>query len=134
MFGGILSDMSSAHDASRVPPEEAEAALAARHELGTEYEAAIVDSFVDRVDKAIDARVAEHLADRAVPGSGQSDHNGVLALSIVSLGCGIPITAIAGGIADLPGILVAWCGIAVVNVSYAISSRPRRSQPPPRRR
>jgi hypothetical protein len=126
--------MSSAHDPSRVPRDEAEAALAARRELGPEYEPAIVDSFVDRVDKAIDARVAEHLADRAGPGFSQPDRNGVLALSIVSLGCGIPITAIAGGTADLPGILVAWCGIAAVNLSYAFSSRPRRADPPSRRR
>ena len=125
--------MSSAHDGSRVPREEAEAALAARHELGTEYEPAIVDSFLDRVDKAIDARVAEHVADRVPAGYTQPDRNGVLALSIVSLGCGIPITAIAGGTADLAGILVAWAGIAAVNISYAVSARPRRADPPRRR-
>ncbi len=125
--------MSSAHDPSRVPREEAEAALAARHELGTEYEAAIVDSFVDRVDKAIDARVAEQVAEHLGPRQRQPDNNGNLALAIVSLGCGIPITAIAGGTADLAGILVAWAGIAVVNISYAVSGRPRRAELPRRR-
>jgi hypothetical protein len=125
--------MSSAHDATGVPRDEAEASLAARHELGPEYEPAIVDAFVDRLDKAIDARVAEQVAEHLGPSRRAPDNNGNLALAIVSLGCGIPITAIAGGTADLAGILVAWAGIAVVNISYAVSGRPRRAELPRRR-
>jgi hypothetical protein len=44
----------------------------------------------------------------------------------VSLGTGIPITAIAGGIGELRGIIVAWVGIVGVNVAHALSRRRRR--------
>ena len=48
-----------------------------------------------------------------------------MTLGIVSLGVGIPISAISAGIADLPGLLVAWGGIAAVNVAHALQSRRR---------
>lgn len=46
-----------------------------------------------------------------------------LALAIVSLGTGIPITAISASVADLPGLLVAWAGIVGVNIAYALRGR-----------
>jgi hypothetical protein len=39
-------------------------------------------------------------------------------LAIVSVALGIPLTAIASGTAGLPGLLVAWVGIVLVNVVY----------------
>jgi hypothetical protein len=36
---------------------------------------------------------------------------------------GIPISAIAGGIADVPGLVVSWAGIAAVNLAYAWQNR-----------
>ena len=53
--------MASRYDAGDIPRDEAEAALAARQELGRDYEPPVVDSFVDRLDKVIDARVAEQV-------------------------------------------------------------------------
>ena len=48
-------------------------------------------------------------------------------IGIVSLGTGIPITAIAGGVGDgLAGVVVAWLGIVGVNVAHALSNRRRR--------
>ena len=40
-------------------------------------------------------------------------------LAIVSIALGIPLTAIASGTAGLPGLLVAWVGIVLVNIVYA---------------
>ena len=116
--------MASRYDAGDIPRDEAEAALAARQELGREYEPAVVDSFVDRLDKAIDARVAEHV-ERSGARPPEVPDRAPLALAIVSIGCGIPITAVAGGIGDLPGILIAWIGIVLVNIAYAIGVRRR---------
>jgi hypothetical protein len=48
-----------------------------------------------------------------------------LALGITSLGVGIPITAISAAIAELPGLTVAWLGIAAVNFAHALQSRRR---------
>ena len=52
----------------------------------------------------------------------QPDRGG-LVLAIASLGCGIPITGAAGGTPDVPGAIVAWIGIVLVNTAYAIQSR-----------
>jgi len=40
-------------------------------------------------------------------------------VAIVSLGTGIPITAIAGALGGLPGILIVWIGIVALNVAYS---------------
>ncbi len=50
----------------------------------------------------------------------------VLTLAIVSLVMGIPLTAIGSDTAGLPGLLVVWVGIVLVNIVYA---RGRGKQP-----
>lgn len=45
-------------------------------------------------------------------------------LAIVSLGIGIPLTAIAGGISGFAGLLLAWVGIVLVNLVYGWTRRP----------
>lgn len=47
----------------------------------------------------------------------------VFVLAIVSIALGIPLTAIAGGVGDFPGIMIAWVGIVLVNLVYAQSQR-----------
>lgn len=108
--------------------EEIEAALEARRELGPAYESALVESFVEKIESAIEARVDERMARsrQHEKNEGQRQQH-QLVLGIVSLGTGIPITAIAGGVGDgLPGIIVAWAGIAAVNVAHALQGRSRR--------
>jgi hypothetical protein len=113
------------HDLDR---GELEAVLAARRELGPEYEPALVDSFVEKVEAAIEARVeAQSLQARRKDEADVQRHKQQLVLGLVSLGTGIPITAVAGGVGDgLPGVLVAWAGIAVVNIAHALQGRTRR--------
>lgn len=111
--------------------DELAATLAARQELGPEYEQALVESLAERIGTTIDARIEARLAAarQAVaapltqaPHPTQLDRSH-LALAMASLGMGIPLTAIAGGIAGVPGLVVAWAGIAVVNLAYALRSR-----------
>ena len=98
-----------------------EAAIAARAELGREYEPALVESFVERLESTLAARVAAEVKrHESPPGTGYQ-----LALGIVSLCTGIPITAIAADYAHLPGLLVAWAGIVGVNLAHALGRRPR---------
>jgi hypothetical protein len=93
--------------------------VGARRELGEEMEPAVVDAFLDRVERAIDARVAESRpSNRAPSGAGSS-----LPLAIVSLGTGIPITAIAADAGGVAGIVVAWAGIVGVNFAHARQRR-----------
>jgi len=109
--------------------EDLRAALGARRELGPEYEDAVLDSFLERVDKSIearvDARVAERAGDRGRVARRQSQGgpDSGLVLGIVSLGTGIPITASAGGTAEVRGLVVAWAGISVVNLAHAWGRR-----------
>ena len=107
--------------------QDIEAVLAVRRELAASYDAALVDSFAERVEAAITARVDAQVAERErVRKLERSRTSNQLTLGIVSLGCGIPITAIGGGIGHLPGIGVVWGGIALVNLANAIAARGRR--------
>lgn len=55
--------------------------------------------------------------------AGERPDRTVFVLAIVSIAIGIPLTAIAGGVAGLPGLIVAWVGIVLVNTVYAQSRR-----------
>ena len=103
-----------------IPPDEAASALGARRELGAEMEPAVVEAFVERVEREIDARVDARLAER---GGGTSPprqgFDGRLGLALASLGIATPLTAIAGGIGGLVAILIVWIGIVAVNVARA---------------
>lgn len=108
-----------------VPRDEAEAALHTRKQLGDDFESALVDSFVDRIDQAIESRVAQHLRranDRRESNKqlARSKEDHALALAIVSLGVAIPLTAIASDSAGVAGILIAWLGIVLVNFVYGL--------------
>lgn len=116
--------MSEPNDLER---SEIEAVIETRRELGATYEPALVDSFAEKVELAITTRVDAELA-RRQRDTREDESRGKrqMVLGIVSLGTGIPITAIAGGITDLPGILVAWAGIAAVNLAHAFAGARRR--------
>jgi hypothetical protein len=94
-----------------VPREDARAALAARRELGEDFDDALVESFARRVE--------ERLKTRAPVRRSEDERGMVLALAIISIGCGIPITAIAISGAGLAGLAIAWAGIVLVNVLFA---------------
>ena len=98
--------------------EDVDSMVEARRELGEEMEPALIDAFLDRVEAAAEARAAERK--RPAPQPWQGDGRGEqLALSIISLGTGIPITAIAAEQGGVVGMLVVWAGIVGVNFSFA---------------
>ncbi|MEV8088223.1 hypothetical protein [Streptomyces nigra] len=115
--------------------KELDATLQARRELGEEYESALVDSFLEKVDQRIDGaverRLRRHLAEqqmaaaRGARSSHATDSWGErFGFGIVSLVLAIPLSAIGGGIAQLPGLLVAWAGIVGVNVAQVLRTNP----------
>lgn len=107
--------------------KELSATLQARESLGAEYEPELVDSFVDKVLRLLDDRVEQRigLASAEQQAAGHHPRHGVRGtgrghgLAPMSLVLAIPLSAIAGGTAQLPGLLVAWAGIAAVNVLHA---------------
>ena len=89
--------------------EEARAALEARRELGPDYEDAIVDSLVAKIEERLEARGAARPPARGVAAAGPM---------LASLGIAIPLLGIAGGIAQLPGIALVCVAVVLVNLFY----------------
>lgn len=117
-------------------PDEIRAAAEAHRELGPDYQAAVIESFLDKVGKEIDARVDARLA-MAQPGARaprQAGRGGPLAVAIVSLALGIPLTGIIEGThAGIVALAVIWAAIAVINVAYSLSTS-LSARPPSYRR
>ncbi|MGY3202141.1 hypothetical protein ACVW19_002656 [Streptomyces sp. TE5632] len=127
--------------------KELNATLQARRELGDEYESALIDSFLEKVDQRIDGaverRVRRQLAEQQttvargsrVPKATDS-WGERFGFGIVSLVLAVPLSAIGGGVGHLPGLVVAWLGIVGVNVVQAARVNPglfggrRRRQEP----
>jgi hypothetical protein len=102
---------------SELPRDDLAASLAARRELGPDYDAAFVDAVAERIEQAVAARrpvIAE-----------QEKGERAMALTVVcvSLGVSIPVTAIAAVETGLVGLVVVWLAIAAINVAFAL--RPR---------
>lgn len=121
--------------------EEIRAAAETHSELGPGYRDAVIESFLDKVGREIDARVDARLAQHQVGqpsaryGRGQS--GSPMALAIISMALGIPISAIAVAAGAHPagfmGLLAVWIAIAVINIAYNVSYTARFRQPPDRR-
>ena len=121
---------------ARRPSEEtardAEAALAARMELGPEYTEHVAAGLAERVEQlaAIHAGELRHQAEVA-NSTTQDEKSGrtrQFVLGIISLGVGVPITAISATNTE-PGILgvaISWAGIVGVNAVHAWSNRPKK--------
>jgi hypothetical protein len=92
--------------------EELNTALAARRELGEELEPAVIDAFVERIEKRIEKRVGH--SEKAL--RRKQDYQKEMILS--SMGISIPLLAIAAiftGLAGVIAVCVALCVIAIVS-------------------
>ena len=102
--------------------QDVRATVEARRDLGPEYETALIESFVSRIDATIAHRVRSETnaagAPQARPRKG-SDPSVPIALG--SMGLGIPLTFIAAQNAGTAGLLLAWGGIVAINVAHALS-------------
>ncbi|NKZ03943.1 hypothetical protein [Actinomadura latina] len=114
----------------RLPREDLTAAMAARRELGPDYDDAFIETVVDRIEQALDSRTAAPRSRyRPAPGARRGadqpgaarDHS--LAMAVLSLLAAIPLSAIGVVNAGLPGLLFVIAGIVLVNFTYAF--RPR---------
>jgi hypothetical protein len=121
-----------AHKPSEELRRDAEAAFAARMELGPEYTEFVAANLAERVEDLAEARAAElrqeaELAKQAQAAE-QSGRGRQLALAIVSMVMGVPITAISASEVDpsIIGVAVSWAGIVGVNWVYARTPRKRK--------
>lgn len=111
---------------------DAQAAYAAGRELGPEYEDSIAAGLAERIEMLAAMRTAEL---RHEGSKEQWEHESErvaqrnrFTLGIISLGVGVPITAISATNVEpgLLGIAVAWAGIVGVNLACAWTGRRRR--------
>ncbi|MDF2746336.1 MAG: hypothetical protein K0S98_620 [Propionibacteriaceae bacterium] len=121
----------SVHQPSEETTRDAQAALAARMELGPEYSEHIAAGLAERVEQLAALRAGElrHEAE-VVNSAGRMDQYGrtrQFVLGIVSLAVGVPITAIAATNTDpgLIGVAISWLGIVGVNAVHARANRPQ---------
>lgn len=110
--------MSDIHD-------DLQATLETRKHLGPDYEAALVESFVARLDATIAERVkAEVDAQRPAKAKkkGKNDDIGsgaMVSITVGSLVLAIPLSAIAGSQAGLIGLTMVWVSIVIINIAAA---------------
>ena len=122
---------------------ELRAAAETHKELPSEYRDAVLESFVERVGREIDARVDARLAQAAArpvaqqptpppPAPKPPKPVSAMVLALGSIALGIPLSAIAVGVGTHPagfaGLLVIWIAIAVINLGYASKMRPPGDQ------
>jgi hypothetical protein len=101
-------------DDDAVLKEELGSAIEARKELGDEIEPAVIDAFVERIER--------RLADRAGKGDlalmRKREHQKEMVLG--SMGISIPLLAIAAVFTGLPGVIAVCVALIVIAV---VSSR-----------
>ncbi|MGX1883282.1 hypothetical protein [Streptomyces sp. NPDC055287] len=111
--------------------KELDATLHARKELGDDYESALVESFLEKVeqrlDSTVDRRVRRQLAEQQMVvarGSSKPPHSETsfgerFGFGAISLVLAIPLSAIGVANAGIDGLVVAWLGIVGVNAVHA---------------
>ena len=94
-----------------MPKEELEAAIEARKELGEEMEPAIIDGFVERIEK----RLAERgdASEKAL--RQRREHQKELILG--SMGIAVPIFVVAAIFTGLAGVIAVCAALAVVAIA-----------------
>ena len=94
----------------RVLKEELHAAVHARRELGDEMEPAVIDAFVERIERRLDDRA--HEGERALKRT--RDHQKEMVLG--SMGISIPLFAIAAVFTGLPGVVAVCVALVVIAI------------------
>ncbi|MER5651103.1 hypothetical protein [Streptosporangium sp. NPDC002524] len=102
--------------------QDMRATVEARRDLGPEYETALIESFVSRLDATIAHRVRSEMHAAGVPAAKpRKNPNSSIPIALGSMGIGIPLTAIAAQTSGTAGLLLAWGGIVAINFAHALS-------------
>ena len=96
-----------------VPREELQAAIEARKELGDEMEPAVIDAFVERIER----RLAERSGEGEESLKRKQEHQKEMVLG--AMGISVPLLAIAAIFTGLPGVLAVCAALAVIALASA---------------
>jgi hypothetical protein len=111
-----------------LPRDDLAAALAARRELGPDYDAAFLDKMVDRLDTSIEARLTSQLDERLRHDVAEAhkERSSRVTIAVISLVVAVPASGIAmSGDHGTSGLFVVWLAITLINVAYALTSHRR---------
>ena len=97
-----------------VPRDELQATIEARREVGADMEPALIDAFVERIEKRLAGRKEE--SEKAL--KRKRDHQREMVLG--AMGISIPLLAIAAIFTGLAGVIVVCAAVALIAV---VSSR-----------
>ena len=97
--------------------EELQAHVAARRELGPEYEPELVDSFLERIEGKLDRRSQGQAARSDRP------HATITPLVLGSLALSIPLISVAGAQAGAFGVAMVCIAVVLVNLFVALTRR-----------
>ena len=123
------------------PPEDVRAAAEAHRELAPVYQDALIESFLDKISREIEARVDARIAQQQAgqpPGARGPSGPNPLTVALTSLALGIPFSAIAIAAGRhwtgaLLAMTVAWIAIAVINVACNVGHHSQFRRAPTRR-
>jgi hypothetical protein len=90
--------------------DELRTAMEARKELGEEMEPAVIDGFVERIER----RLAERDAGRERALKAKRDHQKEMVLG--SMGIAVPLLAIAAIFTGLAGVIAVCAALAVIAI------------------
>lgn len=93
--------------------DELEAAIEARKELGAEMEPALVDAFVERIER----RVAEGAGESERALKRKRDHQKKMVLGGMALA--IPLLVVAGIFTGLPGVIAVCVALIAIAITAA---------------
>jgi hypothetical protein len=97
-----------------VPKSEVASAIEARRELGEEMEPAIIDAFVERIER----RIAERAGQSELALQRKRNHQKEMVLG--SMGISVPLLALAAIFTGLAGVIVVCAALVVIAI---VSSR-----------
>ncbi|WP_156726946.1 hypothetical protein [Streptomyces apocyni] len=117
--------------------KDLDATVQTRKELGAEYESALLESFLEKVEQrmnsTVDRRVRRQLAEAQMANArgGRASQSSVdgwgerFGFGMVSLILAIPLSAIGAVNAGLAGLFITWAGIVGVNTVHSMRGFPR---------
>ena len=92
---------------------ELQATIEARKELGAEMEPAVIDAFVERIERRLVER--RHEDEQAL--KRKRDHQKEMVLG--AMGISIPLLAVAAVFTGLPGVIAVCAALAVIAIASA---------------
>jgi hypothetical protein len=109
------------------PHEDLNAALAARRELGPDYDDAFVEAVAERLEDAMAARMARD--PRLAPASAPAPRRGLyggnadFALAVISLAAAVPLSASAVVNSGNTALFFVLGAIVLINFAHALRNR-----------